>query len=143
MVISIFGFIFSAIIHLCIIFNNYNPPREVIILIHIGLVVVIYPALLITKKVRGKINVKDFNNTILTACPKWLSVMLGVLIGYTLIGFIYFIFNRYSGSMVPLEEKVVDDSFQGFSGYWMALYSLAFTMMYCCRKLVKSDMKES
>lgn len=139
MVISIFGFILSAAVHLCMIFNIYVPPRELFILINVGFIAVFYPALIIRKKVRGETKKKEFNNAIFNICPGWLSVMLGLLIMYAFAGLAFFVFERYSGSMVTAEERIIDNSIRGFSGHRMALYSLAFTMMYCCRSLVKNN----
>jgi len=139
MVISIFGFILSAAVHLCMIFNIYIPPRELFILIDVGFIAVFYPALIIRKKVRGETKRKEFNNTIYNICPEWLSVMLGLLIMYAFAGLAIFVFKQYAGSMATGEEGIIDNRFRNFSGYQMVLYCLTFTLMYCCRKLVKNN----
>ena len=141
MVISALGFILSAAAHLCMIFNIYIPPRELFILIDVGFIAVFYPALIIRKKVRGETKRKDFNNAICNICPNWLSFMTSLLLMYALVWFVIIAFKLYSGSTVTGEEGIVDSSFRGFSGHWMVLYCLTFTMMYCCRKLVKSNKK--
>ena len=139
MILSISGLIFSAVVHFSMIFNIYNPPRKLIVLIYIGHIAVIYPALIISKKIRDKANIKDFKKAIVNACPNWMSVMTGVFIAYTLAGLIFFAFKRHlSGTVVTNEDMIVDNSFRGFSGHWMALYSLAFTILYSCRNL-KND----
>lgn len=55
------------------------------------------------------------------------------LVIYALAGLIFFAFKRYSsGSIVDTNE------FYGFSGHWMAFYSLALTLLYSC-KCLKND----
>lgn len=135
-VISVIGLVLSAIIHFCSLFHIYEPPRELIILINIGIMVVFYPAYIISKKMRSELNVKDFNKAMFDACPGWLSIMTGLLIVYALAGLIFFIFKRYfASSAVTNGQEIIANGFRGFSGYLMAFYSLVFALLYSCRRL--------
>jgi hypothetical protein len=134
--ISITGLVLSAVIHFCSLFHIYEPPRELMILINIGIMVVLYPAYIISKKMRNEVNVKNFNKALFSACPRWLSIMNGFLIVYALVGLIFFIFKRYfAGLAVTNGQEIMANSFRGFSGHWMALYSLAFAILYSCKRL--------
>lgn len=137
-VISVIGLVISAVIHFCSLFHIYEPPREVMILIDMGFIVVFYPACIVSNKMRNKANIKDFKNAIFSACPKWLSIMTGLLIIYAMGGLIFVIYKRHFSSAVNANgQGIIDNSFRGFSGHWMALYSLAFAILYSCRRLKK------
>ena len=98
--------------------------------------VVLYPACIISKKTRNEINVKDFKKAISGACPRWLSIMTGLFIMYALGGLIFFIFKRhFASSAVTNGQEIIANNFRGFSGHWMALYSLAFALLYSCKRL--------
>ncbi len=137
-VISVIGLVLSAVIHFCSLFHIYEPPRKVMILIDIGAMVVLYMAYTISRKTRGELNVKDFRKTISGVCPGWLSIMTGLLIIYAMGGLIFVIYKRHFSSAVNANgQGIIENSFRGFSGYWMALYSLAFAILYSCRRLKK------
>jgi hypothetical protein len=106
------------------------------ILINTGAMVVLYLAYTISRKTRGELNVKDFRKAISGVCPGWLSIMTGLLIMYALGGLIFFILKRYfASSAVTNGQEIISNGFRGFSGHWMALYSLAFALLYSCRRL--------
>jgi hypothetical protein len=135
-VISVIGLVLSTVIHFCSLFHIYEPSRGLMILINIGIMVVFYPAYIISKKTRNELNVKDFNKAIFDACPGWLSIMTGLLIMYALGGLTFFILKRYfASSAVTNGQEIISNGFRGFSGHWMALYSLAFALLYSCRCL--------
>jgi len=129
LVISAIGLVLSAVIHICAIFHIFDPPRELITLIHMGGFVVVYSAWIISKKLRGEYDIKDFKNAMRSVCPRWMAIMTGLLIMYALAGLIFFFFRRHFASPA---------SINGFTGHWMVLYALAFTMLYSCRCLKKA-----
>jgi hypothetical protein len=124
--ISAIGLILSAVIHICSIFHIFDAPRELIVLIHVGGVAVVYFAFIISKKVCSENNVTDFKNAMRSGCPQWMAIMTGLLVIYALAGLLFFLFRRYF---------VGSASINGFTGHWMALYALAFTMLYSCMRL--------
>ncbi|MCX5633367.1 MAG: hypothetical protein NTW93_06825 [Phycisphaerae bacterium] len=135
--ISAAGVALSFVIHLCSLFNIYSPSKEVITLIYIGILVVIYPACIISYKMRSGISTTDFKNTMLGVCPRWMSVMTGFFIMYAFAGFIFFISRKYFTS-----SAIASNNFRGFSGHWMALYSLALILLYSCRRLKKNGINK-
>jgi len=139
-IISVIGLVLSAVIHFCSLFRIYEPPRALMILINIGIMVVFYPACIISYKMRNRVNIKDFKKAMFDACPRWLSIMNGLLIMYALAGLIFFIFKKYfASSAVTKGQEIMADGFRGFTGHWMALYSLAFAILYSCRHLKNKD----
>ena len=129
-VISIAGFVLSTLLHLFMLFHIYNPPRELIIFINIGAAFVIYAAIFISKRVCGGSlkNIRRF-------CPQWISALTGFLIMYALAGLLLLIFKKYFGSSISTNDSI-EGNFRGFSGHWMALYALAFSIVYSCKKYV-------
>ena len=127
--ISATGLVLSAVIHFSSLFHIYEPPRGLIILINIGGFVVVCAAWIISKNLHNKDNIKDFKNAMHSVCPRWMSIMTGLLIMYALAGLIFFFFRRYFAGSAPTN---------GFTGHWMALYSLAFSLLYLCRRLKKA-----
>jgi len=129
--ISVTGLVLSTVIHFCSLFHIYEPPRELMILIDMGFIVVFYPACIVSNKMRNKANIKDFKNALFSACPKWLSIMNGFLIIYALGWLIFFIFKRHFDSSVVTNWQGI----MANSGYLMAFYSLVFALLYSCRRL--------
>ena len=141
--ISVTGLVLSTVIHFCSLFHIYESPRGLMILINIGIIFVFYPAWIISNRMRNKVNVKDFKKTLFDACPGWLSIMNGLLIMYALGGLIFFLFKRhFAGPDISNGQGVMAEGFRGFTGHWMALYSLAFTLLYSCRRLKKRTLVE-
>jgi len=136
MVISIVGLILSALIDFCTILHIYNVPRGIMTVISLGSAVVMYSAIIISKKMCDEAGGQEFRKTIFEACPKWTSTLTGILIVYALGGLAFFIFKRYfTGATVTTEKEAVGGNFQGFAGHFMALYALAFSILYSCRSL--------
>jgi hypothetical protein len=128
MYISFIGFLLSFVIHLCSLLNIYQPPKEIALPLSIGIIAVFYPAWFISDKMRKDGDIKDYKKAILGVCPKWMVILNSILIIYTFAGLLYlFIMRQFIGT--------VSKNFRGSSGYMMSLYFLAFTILYCCRRL--------
>ena len=135
-IISVEGLVLSAVFHFCSLFHIYEPPRELTILIWIGAMVVIYPAIVIAKKTRREVNVKDYKKAVLGACPGWLLTINGLIIMYVIGYLIFLIFKKYVGSpAIDSGQGVMTNISHGFAGHWMGIYSLAFAMLYTCKRL--------
>lgn len=132
--ISIIGLALSAFVHFCMVFHIFDPPRELLMLIKIGILVVMYPAFIISRDLRNKGNIKNFKNAVLSVCPQWMLILTGILIAYALGGLFFFIFKRYGLGHIN-DQGIMVNSTQGFSGHWMAFYSLSLTLLYSCTRL--------
>ena len=126
--ISFIGFVLSAVIHLCSLFRIYESPREIKILIQIGIIAVFYPSWFISEKMRKEENITDYKKAILGVCPKWMLILNSFLLVYAFAGLLYSLFIK---QIIGAANK----DFRGFSGHWMALYFLTFTILYCCKRL--------
>jgi hypothetical protein len=134
-IISIVGFVLSALLHFFMLFHVYNPPRGLTIFVNISAAFVVYMAIFISKRVCKKANIKDSKKAIYNLCPKWISALTGFLIMYTLAGFLLLIFKKYFGNSIST-NSAAGENFRNFSGHWMALYALAFSIVYSCKKYV-------
>jgi hypothetical protein len=138
-VISVVGLVLSVIVHFCSVLRICEPPRELMILISIGAMLVLYPSFIIVNKLRKQDSTKDFKKALFAACPKWLSTLTGFSIMYALGGLMFFILKRHFATSPATDgQGVVTTGFKGFSGHWIALYCLAFSLLYSCRRLKKS-----
>jgi len=130
MFISVIGLALSVIVHLCSLFRICEPSRGLMILISVGIVIVLYPALIIRRTIRKELSIENFNEAMFDACPKWLVIINGSFIIYALGGLIFLVFKKH------FTNSTAND-FRAFSGHWMVFYSLPFTILYCCRRLKK------
>jgi hypothetical protein len=124
--ISIIGLALSAIVHFCSLLNIYNPPRVLIILLNVGMIVVLCSACIVSNKMRHRCSIEDCKKDLYNTCPRWLRIMNGLFIIYALAGLIYSCFVKLSNGA---------EVFHGFTGYWMAVYSLAIVILYSCKRL--------
>ena len=130
MFISVIGLGLSVIVHLCSLFHICEPPREVIIMISVGIIIVLYPTIIIERTTRKELSIENFKDTMVKALPKWLATINGFFIIYALGCIIFLIFKKY------FTDTTAND-FRGFSGIGMVSYSWLFTTLYCCRRLKK------
>lgn len=129
LVISAIGFVLSVVIHLFAIFRIFDMPRWLIIITQVGGFFVVYASWIISRNLRNKGNIKDFKKAIRSVCPEWLSIMTGLFIMYAFVGLIFFVVRRYFAGSTSTNT---------FTGHLIALYSLAFTLLYSCRRLRKA-----
>lgn len=138
--VSITGFILSAILHFLTLFHIYNPPRGLVMFVNLGAACMVYAAIFVSKRICDKPNIKDFRKVLSDVCPKWVSALTGFVIMYAFAGLIFFIFKKYlGGSLSTNNADTIKDNFQGFSGHWMALYALAFSILYSSNIYAKSS----
>ncbi len=133
LVISAAGFVLSALVHVLSLLNIYQPTRGETIFLTVGGGVLIYIAIFIKKQTRGQSRMEDFNKEMFTACPKWMKAFTGFLIMYTLAGLGFFVLKRYLHG----GEGAAETGTGGFTGYWMMLYALAFSIIYPCMRMRK------
>ena len=135
-IISVTGMVLSAVFHFSSLFHIYQPPRELTILIWIGALVVIYPAIVIEKKTRKGVNVKDYKKAVLGVCPGWLLAVNGLIIMYVIGYIIFLIFEKFFGSPdVDSGQGVITNLTHGFAGHWMAFYSISFMTLYSSKRI--------
>lgn len=130
-IISSIGFIISSVLHLLMLFKIYIPPNEFMLIINIGAGFSVYAAIVISKKICDHANIRDFRKVMLSISPVF-SGLTGLLIMYAFAGLMYFLFKRCIANSEFVNSE--NGTRTGFTGHWMALYALAFTIVYSCKK---------
>jgi hypothetical protein len=128
MILAGIGLILSIIVHLLALLGMPNPFGQAAMLLHIGIFVVWLPAVIVGNKLVKDFKRKDFWEAALRACPKWMKYMTSFFFGYAILNFIIFIIlgDGNGGS----SENPSPNTLRGFSGHWMAFYSVALAMLY-------------
>lgn len=125
------GLILSVIVHVCSLFGIPNPLGESAWVLHMGIFVVWFPAVIVAQKITRDVPQKDWWKAALRGCPNWMKKMLYFFFGYAILNFIIFIVMDVTGGSLPASEGDTPSSiFKGFSGHWMAFYSAALAILY-------------
>ncbi len=129
--LSAIGLVLSVVVHICVLLGIPNPLNEAAWLLHIGIFVVWFPAVIVSCKWKNNVPAKDFWKHALTGCPGWMKKMTFFFFGYAVINFIIFIGKDISGGVYPASESGTPDNIvKGFSGHWMVFYSAALAIIY-------------
>ncbi|MEN6309555.1 MAG: hypothetical protein ABFD91_17545 [Anaerohalosphaeraceae bacterium] len=135
LVFSAVGFVLSTLLHSLLLLDIFTPPQELNILINVCGAFAVYMAIFISKRTSSKTKLGESNKTIFRLCPPWIASLTGFLIIYAFASFLFLLFKKYYGGSIAIDGK--DNSNQPihiFSGHWMALYALAFSIVYSCKK---------
>lgn len=142
LVISVIGFVISFAVHFLSLFHIYNPSKELTMILYIGILIVIYPAILATKKIKseiGKDKMKDFMSKV---CPKWMTISLGFLIMYLIVQFGYLIITRISRDSEIADVAENPETYNGFPAQWMVFYALGAVLLYSYLRSKYLDRKD-
>ena len=125
--ISAVGLILSLWVHLGAVMGQRVAPEAFFWILHIGIFIVWFPSVLISQKLVGNVNRKDFWKLVLKDSPDWMRYMVYGFLGYAIVNFLFFMVNapRGDGGANPPAEV-----WRGFSGHWMAFYSAAMAILY-------------
>jgi hypothetical protein len=97
--------------------------------LHGGIFIVWFPAALVSLVLTRDVPRKDYWKAALRGCPGWMKYMVYGFFGYAIINFALFFFGGFLNVVAPLSST--SSSFlRGFSGHWMAFYSMAFAILY-------------
>lgn len=142
LMVSLAGLVLSAVLHLLIVFQIYNPPREFSILINLGAAFTIYAAIAISRRTGDQTNHKEFRKNLYGLCPPWLATGTGFLVMYALAGLLYVAVKKHFGDSASANTGGGGKNYYGLSCFWMALYAIAFCIAYSCRKYVEDFKKK-
>ena len=115
------GFLASLICH-ALAWLQIDPPLgHSVMLLHVGIFVVWLPLVLLANRTMPKSGRGNLEH-LLAAVPKWVRIAVGVLFGYTILNFAYFMdcTGQYPKHDVPFLVEL-----RGFSGHWMMFYGMA------------------
>ena len=125
--LALLGLILSLWVHIGALLGLRVAPAAFFWVLHIGIFVVWFPAVLAARKRVGNLNRRDFWKVVLKDAPDWMRYMVYVFFGYAVVNFAIFFLNTAGGSDGANPPATV---WRGFSGHWMLFYSAAFAILY-------------
>jgi hypothetical protein len=140
-VLAAVGLILSVICHGCALLGLPQPLGGAAWGLHIGIFVVSLPAVLVSTRLVRDFKQNDFWKAALRGCPNWMRWMAYGFFIYALINFITFIIAMFAvppGQQAP-NAPATALGFRGFSGHWMAFYSMAIAIMYSAIVVSRRD----
>jgi hypothetical protein len=121
------GFILSLWVHIGAVFGAKVAPDYFFVLLHVGIFVVFFPAILVAQRLVGNTRRSDFWKVALRDVPPWLRYVVYASFGYAIFNFVLFATKTPAGGSGANPPAEV---WRGFSGHWMAFYSAAFALLY-------------
>jgi hypothetical protein len=125
--ISLLGLVISLWVHLGAVMGRQVAPEPFFWILHAGIFVVWFPAVLVATKLVGTTNRRDFWKAVLKGSPPWIRYMLYALLAYAVINFLFFMPQFSSKQNGPNSPAAV---WRIFSGHWMAFYAAASAILY-------------
>lgn len=125
--LSAAGLVISLWVHLGAVMGRRVAPEPFFWMLHVGIFLVWFPAILVAQKRVGNMQRKDFWKVVLNGSPEWMRYTVYGFFGYALINFALFILKAPYGSR---GDNPSTADWRGFSGHWMAFYSAAFAILY-------------
>jgi nitrate/nitrite transporter NarK len=136
LILTVSGFVVSMVLHILSITQLYEPTKAVSFIVTVVGFLLVYVAVFISKRKCSQANPDTFRQELFNMCPKWISTGVGIFVLYAIVGLVYYAIHRYSGRSLSPPEKA---GIRGFTGHWMALYAVAFLILYSCKKYIKSN----
>lgn len=124
--ISTVGLVLSLCVHLGAMMGaRLAPPAFFIIP---GGLFIVWPAVVFAGwRVAGSVDRKYYWKLVLGNAPDWMRYMASGFFGYAIVNFLLFIARAPHGGGGPDFPPIV---WRGFSGHWMAFYSVALVTLY-------------
>jgi hypothetical protein len=126
--ISAVGFVVSLWVHFGAVAGRRVAPAPFFWILHIGIFVVWFPAVLVAQRQVGNLNRKDFWKVVLKGSPDWVRYLVYGFLGYAVVNFMYFFFQVPTGHTEGADPPAI--MWRGFSGHWMVFYLAAFAILY-------------
>jgi len=131
------GLVLSFLSHVAALLGRQGPLGALTMSLHAGVFVVWIPAVLAMNRLTKGTSRKNFWKAAFRGCPAWMKYMAYGFFGYAFLNFALFISTAPQGrSAGPIQPAVV----RGFSGHWMAFYSIALAGLYSAAKLWDRDL---
>lgn len=130
--LSAIGLVVSLWVHLGAVTGRRVAHQEFFWLLHVGIFVVWFPAVLVANRLVGNQRKKDLWKVVLRGCPDWMRYMVYGFFGYAVVNFLSFMGKAPSGGGSADTPPIV---WRGFSGHWMAFYSAAMAILYSAAKM--------
>lgn len=117
------GLVLSLVVHLTAVAGVPSPLGGAAWILHAGIFVVWFPAVLVSRVLTRDARQGDFWRVALRRCPPWMRYMTYGFFGYAVVNFVMFVLGLFGHR---------DDEFaslRGFSGHWMAFYAAALALL--------------
>jgi hypothetical protein len=123
-ILSSIGLVFSLIIHISTVFDWYQVPNPVIMILTAGILIVWLQSSK-NLKLMHKANPDQHPwKTVFTLCPEWAKYLLYFFIAYAILNFA--IMMSFEGGKGYVNFKVSQNKLSGLSGFWMVFYIAGF-----------------
>jgi hypothetical protein len=132
--LSAVGLLVSLWVHIGAIERRTVPSAFWVL--HVGIFVVWFPAVLVAQRLVGNANRKDFWKVALKGAPDWMHYMVYVFSAYEFVNFMISMGQVSSGGRHPVASAA---DWRGFSGAWMLFYSAALAILYSAAKTTESS----
>ncbi len=119
---SVIGFVLSLIIHLIAIFNLYEVPNIIIIILTAGVLLVWLQSSKNLKILHKAYPDQHPWKTVFTICPNWIKYILYFFIIYAILNFS--LKMSFDNGDEYLNFDVSQNKLSGLSGFWLAFYML-------------------
>ena len=108
--------------------------------LHVGIFVVWLPAVIASQSMVRDFKQRDFWKATFRACPRWMKHMAYFFFAYTFLNFfICFIAGIGGAAAGESDGDTPSTVFRGFSGHWMAFYSIAMAILYSAAHVREHD----
>lgn len=134
-VLAAVGLALSILSHFAALLGQQGPLVDYSWVLHVGIFVVLIPAVIVSQRLTSGVASKDFWKASLRASPPWMKSMVYGFFGYALLNFAIFIAHAPSKGSSPMPPSVV----RGFSGHWMAFYAAAMAILYSAARATDRD----
>ncbi len=121
MMIAAAGFVASVACHLMGWLQIQPPGGQAVLMLHVGIFVVWIPLVICANRTKPNPGRNNLDH-LFAVLPKWVKIASGILFGYAILNFVYFMYcsQQYPKHKVPFLVEL-----RGFSGHWMMFYGIA------------------
>ena len=125
-VLAAVGFALSIAAHVASFQGSQGPLGRYTWTLHMGALFICIPAALAARRLLRGVPRKEQWKALLRGCPAWTKYVLYGLVAYALVNFGIFLMSPGKGGAGLMPPAAV----RGFSGHWMAIYAMAFAVLY-------------
>jgi hypothetical protein len=126
--LSAVGFVLSLWVHFGAVAGQRVAPAAFFWILHMGIFVVWFPAVMVAQRQAGNLKRKDFWKVVLKGSPDWVRYLVYGFLGYAVVNFMYFFFRAPTGRDDGANPPAM--VWRGFSGHWMVFYLAAIAILY-------------
>jgi hypothetical protein len=123
--LALIGLLLSIWVHVGALFGRRVAPEYFFALLHVGIFVVFFPAILIARKRVGSTSGKDFWKLVTKGSPDGLRYLLYFFFAYAFVNFAIFMAQAPTGKHTGETPAV----WRGFSGHWVVFYCASFVIL--------------